>query len=651
MAAPPVFERLKERKLVQWTLAYGAGAFVVLQIMDALAEPLSLSTMAQRAVLTLVVVGFFIALVLAWYHGEKGRQRVSGPELLIVTLLLVVAGTGVWLMGEAEEMTEPATRIAESTESWRVTALDEDRPTIAVLPLANLSTNEANSYFAAGIHEELLRRLSLVRALAVISRTSVLKYAEGTMGIGEIAAELGARYIVEGSVQENDGRMRIQVQLIDASADRHIWAERYDRPREDIFELQSEVAQAIAGQLEAVVSPEEQERIETRPTQDPIAYDLFLRSRALGTSIRAESDTGVALLRRATRIDPEFALAHAQLAMRFFDGSSQHRYPPFDSAIARADLAVSLDPGLPEAQATKGWLLAQVQQFEAGRGSLQRALTLNPSSELAWSGLAAAGFWSGDHVGGALAGRQGARINPNGVSSRLYLGYSLSHVGMYDEAAQWLEQASEVGPNYAWILQGLLWNSVAAGDLRAARAYVVRMREVGADNPMVLYNAALWEIIDGDLEASESALSQLVLSTPTYHIFALPSVEVVLALILAQAGGPEGRDGLENLRSLRVEQVESGWSSNFLRTDLAAIASVLGDEDEQLRWFLEAIRMDQIGVLYVGRDLPWNDPIRDRPEFQSWIHESEQRMASQRRELAAMGVWTPEAGPGVSPGG
>lgn len=312
MPTPSLLQRLKERKLVQWALAYLAGAFVVFQVMDALAEPLFLSAFAQQAILTVVVVGFFVALVLAWYHGEKGRQRVSGLELLMVTLLLVLGGAGLWMLGGGEEEPELSEGSAEPTSLARFAAMVDDRPVIAVLPLANLSAREENSYFAAGIHEELLRRLSLVRALAVISRTSVLQYAGGAMTIPEIAAELGAHYILEGSVQEAEGRVLIQVQLIDAWSDRHVWAERYDRTLDHIFELQSELAQAIAHALAAAVAPEEQQRIEASPTQDPIAYDLYLRALEMNPFIREEFDAAVGLLRRATRLDPEFALAHAR---------------------------------------------------------------------------------------------------------------------------------------------------------------------------------------------------------------------------------------------------------------------------------------------------------------------------------------------------
>ena len=208
-----LLQRLKERKLVQWAVAYLAGAWVLYEVTATVGGHWHLPDVFFQGLFVVLGVGFFVALVLAWYHGEKGRQRVSGPELLMVAALLVVAGGLVSVLPGDEEAPEAA----GLSDLARFAALDVDWPTIAVLPLANLSADEENSYFAAGIHEELLRLLSLVRELRVISRTSVLSYAGADKGIREIAAELGARYIVEGSVQEDRGRVRIQVQLIDAS--------------------------------------------------------------------------------------------------------------------------------------------------------------------------------------------------------------------------------------------------------------------------------------------------------------------------------------------------------------------------------------------------------------------------------------------------
>lgn len=636
-------QRLQKRKLVQWALAYLAGAFVMFQVMDALAEPLSLSLLVQRAILTLAVVGFFVTLVFAWYHGEKGRQKVSGPELLIVTLLLVVAGAGIAVLGGAEEIAAPAEETAGSTALARFAALNDDRPVIAVLPLANLSADEGNSYLAAGIHEELLRLLSLVRELGVISRTSVLRYAGTDQGIPEIAAELGARYIVEGSVQEYQGQVRIQVQLIDATTDQHLWADRYDRTLTNIFELQSEVAQAIAGALESVVTPEEQERIEARPTQDPLAYDLYLKASELSYFVKEEYDTGIELLRRATLLDPEFALAHTRLSSFFWNGAINHGYPPFDSAVARVDVALEVDPSLPSALAWKAHLLASAGQYEASRAQAQQALALDPSNIGAWTALAASGWWSGERVGGALAGRRGARLDPNGWGSAWNLGMNLMYAEMFEEARLWFERVVDVDSDNMWGLLSLMSIAMSTGDVGTARDYASRMREAGGDNPNALFFSALSEAWAGNLAAAETQMRQVVASSPDMSVNGTPTAQALLFWVMARSGRSEGMEQLEGLRRRRIQQVEAGAPGMDIRSDLTVIASVIGDADEQLRWCLERTGSDGNGTWYSMRDAPWLDRIRDRPEFQAWLQETESRLEAERSELASMGPWTPEA--------
>jgi TolB-like protein len=209
MGEPSFLRRLKERKLVQWALAYLAGAFVVFQLLDALEGPLGLTVPVQRAVLAVVGIGFFLTLVLAWYHGEKGRQRVSGPELMMIAILLVIAGMGLSLLRGREEVLEP-------TETASPAVGEDGRPALAVLPFANLSGDPDNEYFSDGITGDIINHLSRIGDLKVISRTSVMQYKGTTRLVREIGDELGVTTVLEGEVQRIGDRVRINAQLIDA---------------------------------------------------------------------------------------------------------------------------------------------------------------------------------------------------------------------------------------------------------------------------------------------------------------------------------------------------------------------------------------------------------------------------------------------------
>jgi TolB-like protein/Flp pilus assembly protein TadD len=634
MPDPSLLMRLKERKLVQWALAYLAGAFVVLQALDPISEAWGISPFLLQSLQVLLVVGFFVTLVLAWYHGEKGRQKLGGAELVLLTLLLLLAGSVLSLLPGEQEGTEPA----GLSDFVRLAAVDPDRPTIAVLPLANLSTDEENAYFAAGIQEELLRLLSLVRELRVISRTSVLQYAGATKSIREIAVELRTRYILEGSVQKHGGRVRIQAQLIDATTDEHIWADRYDRSLDDVFELQTDVAEAIAGALEAAIAPDEQKRIEALPTQNPVAYDLYLRTAELSHYRREDQETAIGLLRRATELDPQFSLAHARLASFFRSAGVLDRAYPYDSALVRAGLALESGPDEPSALSVRAYTLWEYERNDQARPLLLRALELDPNSGVAWRSQAFVGWTSGDYVEGALAGRRAVKLDPNNVYSYADLGYSLLFLEMHDELELWMERALVLSPEDLWGWQVRITSALARGDVDAARAHATRMREAGADNLLVLYYSAFADVLAGDLDAAEERLAQISAREPGYSNSGNPTAEALLAWVRARQGRAEPAQ-IQELRHASAARLEQYPTSMVARANLAVLADALHDEDEALRWFLQWSASPRT---FLGRRLPFFDAIRDRAGFQEWLDRMGERLEAQRREMAALGPWTPE---------
>jgi serine/threonine-protein kinase len=255
--------RLKERKLVQWALAYLAGAWVLLEATGFVSDRFAWPEVIVRALTILAGVGFFVVLVLAWYHGEKGRQRVSGPELLMLAALFIVAGVALSFVGP-----NPAS-VSEEENALPLPHADDDRPSVAALPFDNLSPDPDDAYFAAGVHEEILTHLARVAGLKVISRTSVLEYQDADKNLREIAGELGVNHILEGSVRRAGNRLRIAVQLIDALTDEHLWAGSYDRNLEDIPQAPSRALSPVCE--ETAVSPGglANERVSRRGTGSP----------------------------------------------------------------------------------------------------------------------------------------------------------------------------------------------------------------------------------------------------------------------------------------------------------------------------------------------------------------------------------------------
>src|SRR6266550_2741815 len=232
-------QRLKQRKLVQWTVAYVAAAFALLQGIDIVAQRFGWPEQTMRLVIIALSVGLFVTLVLAWYHGERGAQRVTGTELIILALLLSLGGVFLWRFAAAARPRPNEFNSVIAPKS------------IAVLPFENLSDDKSNSYFAEGVQDEILTRLAKVADLKVISRSSTQHFKSSPDNLPQIAKQLGVTNILEGSVQKANDQVRVNVQLINALTDAHLWAETYDRKLTDIFAVESEIAKTIADTLQA----------------------------------------------------------------------------------------------------------------------------------------------------------------------------------------------------------------------------------------------------------------------------------------------------------------------------------------------------------------------------------------------------------------
>jgi len=365
MHPPSLLQRLKERKLIQWALAYLAGAFVVFQLLDALETPLSLTTTIQRGILIVVVVGFFITLVLAWYHGEKGRQRVSGPELLMVAALLVVAGVALtWVQGPSED-SSPRPRPSEG-----------DEPRIALLPCAVRSLSPEDSIRAEGLHDQIIFRLQGISSLLTIGRTSVLRFAHDPPPVPEIAGLLDVGFVGECSVfkDPDQSRIRITFRLLDAGGVQ-LLARNYDRDLtlDDFYDVLNDIPQQVADEVGAFLSPAEEERLAWRHTESQEAWDAYLQGeeyRLRPGYGRQNLEIAQQLFERAVTRDSSFALAYASLS-EVYGMIHLLEFDPNPGLVERArevaEEAVRLAPDLPQAR----WAMGNAYYWE---GDYARAL-------------------------------------------------------------------------------------------------------------------------------------------------------------------------------------------------------------------------------------------------------------------------------------
>jgi adenylate cyclase len=441
----PLLRRLRERKIVQWALAYLAGAWLVLQAMEVTAEPFGWPLALQRGITILLIVGFFVTLVLAWYHGEKGRQRVSGAELLMIAALLAIAAILLTIVGPKEEA---------ATTAEPVAAVAGAKPAVAVLPFENISPDPSDAYFADGMHEQIISQLSQVSAIRVISRTSVMPYRQEKKPVRDIAAELGVDYVLEGSARKAEDRVRLTMQLIDAERDEHVWTEEYDRDltAAHLFEIQSEVAERVASALEVELTVSERERIERHPTESLAAYDIYLLGRYYWNQLDAQGlERAVEYFERALDLDPEFALAYSGLADTYMMQTQGWGLAPrevFPQAREAATRALALDPMLAEAHASLGHVrLFYDWDWEGAEAALRRAIELNPNYAPAPHWLAMCLMARARFAEAIQAVQQALALDPQSPYVKMNVGYILYVSRQYDRALEAYSEALETRPN------------------------------------------------------------------------------------------------------------------------------------------------------------------------------------------------------------
>jgi len=481
--------KLRRRKVVQWGIAYAAGAWGFLQGLAYVSTLLDWPAHLQKLTGLALLTGLPIALVLAWYHGDRGEQRVRGTELAIVTLLFLIGGALFWRYHSVSEpqLATPTPAASAAPASGPA----DNRPSIAVLPFDNRSKLEDDVFFVDGIYDDILTQLSKVSGMRVISRTSVEQFRDTKLPIRNIAEQLGVAQILEGGVQRAGDRVRVTVQLIDASTDAQLWAENYDREltAANIFAIQSEVATAIAAALKATLTADEKTRLNAIPTRNLEAWEAYqigkLRMARRTSAALADAERS---FRKAIDLDPDFALAHVGWgdSLRL---QTEYSGAPLESALALAEQevaeALDLDPNLAEAWASSGGLAYSQARFDRAKDSLRRAIELNPN-------YAAARHWyslvlneTGRRAESLVQIQRAAQLDPLSMVINVTLGDSLMQVGRFDEAAARYHKAMQVDPESPSPYIGLgTLNAYARNRFVAAVPLADRALALDADSPL-----------------------------------------------------------------------------------------------------------------------------------------------------------------------
>jgi TolB-like protein/Tfp pilus assembly protein PilF len=482
------FAELKRRNVYKVAVAYAVVAWLVIQAASIVLPTFETPSWILKVIIFVVIIGFPVALIFAWAfeltpEGLKRTEDVDVSEsitrrtgrkldfLIIAVLLLVIAV----LVYQRLHLTVSPVRSNIPEKS------------IAVLPFENRSEDKANAYFADGIQDEILTRLSKIADLKVISRTSTQHYKSAPENLSEIGQQLGVAHILEGSVQKSGDSVRVNVQLIKAANDSHIWADSFDRQLTDIFSVESEVAKAIADQLRAKLTGHEEQVIAAKPTENVEAYDIYLRGLAysLKPLNTANSLGAQKYLREAVRLDPKFALSWALLsfvdARGYLTANLQPTVALREEARQAAETALTLQPNLGEAVLAKGYYhYACLKDYDTAVRYFEQARQLLPNTSRIPELLAYVARRRGQWDRSDSYFNEAERLDPRNVnllSQHAISYYSLRH---FPEALRKLDQVLNITPDDVDILALAAAIAQAQDDLPRASALLAPLRP-GAD--------------------------------------------------------------------------------------------------------------------------------------------------------------------------
>jgi TolB-like protein/Tfp pilus assembly protein PilF len=580
--------RIKEHKIAQWTLAYAAFAFALLHGATLMSDALEWPHAVVRVLTLVLVVGLPIAPTLAWYHGVRALKRVSGGELILITLLLLIGGSLLWLYPRPTEHATPAVASKAtpplSASSTASAVFAPPAHSIAVLPFVNMSGDAKQEYFSDGISEELLNSLSRLNDLQVAARTSSFSFKGKDVDVATIAHKLNVGAVLEGSVRRAGKTVRITVQLINAVSGFHMWSQTYDRNFTDILKVQTEVATSVAQQLELKLIGNVAAKIELGGTHNARAYDAYLRGTQLHNSAITINEAGgreamrreaLAAFDEAISLDPAYAAAYAWRA-NLLAGLTEHTKNPSararleEQALAAAERAVALAPQFGDAHVALAYRYSDSLDFAAEAREMTLAVTLSPGSSSAQRDYANMAASVGYFDIGIAAGRRAVSLDPRNWLTHYRLGRIFLFARRFSEALAVLHNAEVLEPKLHYVQSSIIEVLLASGQYQQAR-HACELPSTPLD--------------DGDRYAS------LVLAYRALGLQADAARELERFKTIAGDIGPD---------------------------DLAAFYSQLGDTAAALRWLNKAEEQKAEGLGYLKTD--WHfDPIRKEPQFQAVV--------------------------------
>ena len=451
MKSANFFSELKRRNVYKVAVAYAVVGWLLVQVATQVFPFLEIPNWIVRLVIVLIAIGFPIALVIAWAF-EATPEGIKRTEVADAKHEHSHGKTWIYVVIVGAAISVALFFVGRYTAGNNASAARAELPakSIAVLPFVSLSEDKANAYFAEGVQDEILTRLAKVAELKVISRTSTQHFKSAPDNLPQIAKQLGVANILEGSVQKSNDQVRVNVQLINALTEAHLWADTYDRKLTDIFAVESEIAKMIADTLQAKLSGAEKTAISKKPTANPEAYELYLKGRFFWNK-RTGPDLRKAIgyFDQAISKDSNYALAYAGLADSYLLLPAFGAASPQDSipqAKAAAKHALELDDSLAEAHASSARILSGYDfAFDRSIKEFERAIQLNPNYAMAHHWISSGPSTSLAQFDRAIAeGSRAIELDPLSLVDNVDLGWVYFAARRYDEAIGQLRKAIEI---------------------------------------------------------------------------------------------------------------------------------------------------------------------------------------------------------------
>jgi TolB-like protein/Flp pilus assembly protein TadD len=574
------FAELKRRNVYKVAVAYAIVGWLLVQIATQVFPFLEIPTWVVRLVIVLVAAGFPIALVIAWAFEltPEGIKRTEDVDLaasarqprkytwIFVVIVGAALSVGLFFIGRYTGRTTTSAAGSELPAK-----------SIAVLPFESLSEDKSNAYFAEGVQDEILTRLAKVADLKVISRTSTQHFKSAPDNLPQIAKQLGVTNILEGSVQRANDQVRVNVQLINALTDAHLWAETYDRKLTDIFAVESDIAKTIADTLQAKLTGSEKIAIAKKPTENPEAYELYLKGRFFWNKrTAADLRKSIEYFNQAIAKDPGYAQAYAALAQ------SWKLLPAFNG-------------GAPN------------DCFPQAEAAAKKALALDDTSSTAHAALASLKGLNGFDYPGAIAEYERTlQLNPNDATARQWFANdTLANVGQTEREIAELKHAVELDPLSLVINSNLGVAYIHAGRLDDAIAQLRKTVELDGTFYYARYNLAQALELKGLIPEATAEYQKTMSMTED------PVPLGMLGRLYALHGEKdEAQRILQKLRQNREQRYTAAYS-------LALIYVSLGDHNEALTWLEQGYREHDgfnIGPIRID---PLLNPLHGDPRFEA----------------------------------